>query len=132
MGEIGSSSEKENMGTPEKKKSNENCLTWLSYASGNITPVWHRHDDDLVYVRRPGEEFIIARKKKKKRKRRRSYEYGCGKLTAPWKKKKKKFRDVTMRMVFLSKHHLLNAEATTSEFSIFFSERTKRALQLNC
>lgn len=26
---------------------------------------------------------------------------------------------VTMRMVFLSKHHLLNAEATTSEFSIF-------------
>lgn len=130
MGEIGSSSEKENMGTPEKKKSNENGLTWLSYACGNITPVWRRHDDDLIYVRRPGEEFIIARKKKTTKKRRRSYEYGCGKLTASWKKKKK-FRDVTMRMVFLSKH-LLNAEATTSEFSIFFSERTKRALQLNC
>lgn len=67
MGEIGSSSEKENMGTPEKKKSNENGLTWLSYACGNITPVWRRHDDDLIYVRRPGEEFIIARKKKQQK-----------------------------------------------------------------
>lgn len=130
MGEIGSSSEKENMGTPEKKKSNENGLTWLSYACGNITPVWRRHDDDLIYVRRPGEEFIIARKKKKQQKNEDAL-MNMDAENSQHHGKKKKFRDVTMRMVFLSKH-LLNAEATTSEFSIFFSERTKRALQLNC